>query len=559
LEIVVRTPDGAATPARITVLCEDICPYPPTSQEQDVTFEYLPQGWAAVAWAGVDGKVSLGLVPGDYRVVVSRGMEWSVWPPDASQTNGFAVSLSPDEPVRLEAEIARVLDTTGALSADFHVHAIGSQDSSVPQIERVLSFLAEGVDVIVSTDHDIITDYAPAIEALGAGEEIRSIIGNEVTTSILGHFNAFPLVRDPDHRRGGALDWGAGGERVMTPAEIFAWARSWPGEQVVQINHPNFSIFTYADVLRGLSYGDPVLWRIDVPAPDPATGDTGLWSDDFTALEVMNGHSLDRFWGTARWWLTLVGRGHTPTATAVTDTHRRYSNTLGGVPRTFIFVPEETDTPASFELASFVAAVNQGTAVGTNGPFLRVRATAGDGQGATLGEVISTGGEPVEVEIVIEHADWMRVDHLDVYMNVDDVITLPGEFEETPLIPTQTHALVWNEEDIEVVASGLHEHRRYRKTITVTLESAVDAYVIFIVRSDESNSMFSVVPGTELGAFAFTNPLYLDADGGGYDNPHLAELARTPPPYVAPLRSSEKDKLTDEDIEKAFEGLHCSH
>src|SRR5690606_8369532 len=94
-----------------------------------------------------------------------------------------------------------------------------------------------------------------------------------------------------------------------------------------------------ADVLRGLSFTDREMIRLDPMDVDPETGDTGIWSEDFTAIEVMNGTSINRFWGVARWWLTMVGRGFTPTATAVTDTHRLYGD-LGGSPRTWVFVPE---------------------------------------------------------------------------------------------------------------------------------------------------------------------------------------------------------------------------
>ena len=51
----------------------------------------------------------------------------------------------------------------GALSGDFHVHGAASYDSSIPDQDRVFSFLAAGVDVIVATDHDVVTSYDETI------------------------------------------------------------------------------------------------------------------------------------------------------------------------------------------------------------------------------------------------------------------------------------------------------------------------------------------------------------------------------------------------------------
>ena len=68
----------------------------------------------------------------------------------------------------VNAQIAKVIDTTGFVSADFHVHSIDSPDSETTREERVVSMLAEGVDFFASTDHDFRSDFQPDIVALGA-------------------------------------------------------------------------------------------------------------------------------------------------------------------------------------------------------------------------------------------------------------------------------------------------------------------------------------------------------------------------------------------------------
>ncbi len=49
---------------------------------------------------------------------------------------------------------------TGVVSGDFHVHGGASFDSAIPDQDRVVSFLATGVDVIIATDHNVVTSYA---------------------------------------------------------------------------------------------------------------------------------------------------------------------------------------------------------------------------------------------------------------------------------------------------------------------------------------------------------------------------------------------------------------
>jgi hypothetical protein len=527
----VRTPGDDPTPARVSLLCDDGCPHKMTTNEWDVAFDRLPEHFAAVAWAGVDGEVTFPVPPGNYRVVVSRGMEWSIWPPDAHEAGGAPIQVEAGQTTSVEAEIAHVVDTAGALSADFHVHAISSMDSTTPEDDRVLTFLSEGVDVIVSTDHDVISDFGPAAAALGAQDHIVTLVGTEITTSDVGHINGFPVARDAAQPNGGALDWGDGAGPALHPDDIFDWIRSHPGEQVVQVNHPDISFFTYADVLRGLTFGDPDIVRVQGAELDPATGDIGLWSDAFSAMELMNGHDRDRYWGVARWWLTLIGRGHTPTATAVTDTHRRYGDMLGAAPRTFVFVDEGRDTPTTFDAAHFVQSVNAGRVLATTGPFVRVQATNGSGDTGGMGDVLTTGGAPVTFQVTLEMPEWMTVDRVEMVINSEDVITAPHAFNTDPIPPTETFPVALGEADLETIATGDETHRRYRTTVEIDVETAVDAYVVFFVQG--SDDMAPVVPFATVQPFAVTNPVFLDADGGGYNNPPLAEQATAAVPAAS--------------------------
>ena len=64
--------------------------------------------------------------------------------------------------------LARRSCRAGVVSGDFHVHGGASFDSGIPDLDRVVSFLATGVDVIIATDHNVVTNYASTLAMLGA-------------------------------------------------------------------------------------------------------------------------------------------------------------------------------------------------------------------------------------------------------------------------------------------------------------------------------------------------------------------------------------------------------
>lgn len=565
-------------PARLTVVCtEQPCPNAPTTKEADVTFHRKPDQYAAVEYGTVDGIVEAQVPPGDYRIVVSRGIEWSMWPADAPQTSGMLVTLEAGETIDVDAEIARVVDTGAAYGGDFHIHSISSPDSPVPREARVRNFMAEGVDVMVSTDHDYIADYRPTIDELSATPWVQAIVGEEVTTADLGHFNAFPLEQDLSHSRGGAVDWGGGDSYTLLPEELFATLDEYPGEQVVQVNHAaglGLIKSAQADVLRGYTYANRDTHRLPPRDPDPVTGDTGIWSDDFTAMELMNGNSRGRFYRLGRWWMTMIGRGFSPTGTAVTDTHKLYSD-LGGVPRTYVWgVGDQSCGSRRFAelqdydgfVADYVASVNAGQAIGTNGPFVEVSVSNGAGDTASPGDTLSADDETVAT-LDLQFPEWMDIDEVDVYLNppLDDIMTRPGEIIEDPIPPTD-NVVVTLDPTTELVTTvtGDAEHRVWQKTVEIPLQTDEDAFVVFVVKGSTP-----MTPLVGAAPFAFTNPVFLDADGGGYDNPPYAAAAAQPPSpdqlppcrdrFCGARKPADDNQLTPDEIIDAVRYMDCQN
>jgi hypothetical protein len=331
--------------------------------------------------------------------------------------------------------------------------------------------------VLVATDHDMITDYGPVIRELRLASAIASVAGQEVTSNVatpeaphtFGHANAFPLVRQPLESRGGAIR--SEGRRLR---EIVADVRALGGDRVVQLNHPrglpgedgNQHFFEHLSVGAGF---DP---RLPLQLPPNAAllevGARGTRDLDFDAIELLNGPSLDRYRRLRADWFALLRQGVVRTATANSDSHR--AGEIAAAPRNLIRMD---DDPAHFDEAAFVRAVRAGAVVGTTGPILD--ASIGD---ARIGELYH--GREGAIRVDLHAAKWIPVSRVRAYVN--------GQLaHETDASQGMT---VWFP----------HSYDR-------------DAFVTVEVEGEPDATYAARLPG--FTPFAFTNPIYVDADGDG--------------------------------------------
>ena len=218
--------------------------------------------------------------------------------------------------------------------------------------DRLVSFMAEGVDVLVSTDHSHVTDYGPLISSLGVSSEIATIIGEELTGGSpvpadatqggiqafpegIGHWNAWPLQISPTNRRNGApqnefITPGTAIDRLRgmdslallgkTPdtASIEDWVtaigigEATGDQEVVMLNHPRagFAGLVVIGMFNGLNNpggSPPGGFDPDLPitsAPNNLLFTPSLYNEavigpggtqttalSFDALEVIGGYS----------------------------------------------------------------------------------------------------------------------------------------------------------------------------------------------------------------------------------------------------------------------------
>jgi hypothetical protein len=446
---------GGPLPVKITVLGVGTTPDPTLGPR------HRAAGAGNVALAQ-DGRGVIPLAPGRYRAVATRGLEY-----DAAEME-FAVE--PGKPADFRAALRRVVDTHGFISADLHEHALPSPDSAVALRDRVLSNLTSGVEVMVATDHDSITDYAPIIARMGAGRLLTSIAGNEATTTSHGHFNAFPLVARPGRSRNGAFL-----AADMTGAQVLAALRAIPTDKVVQVNHPRAGQVGYFNAVR-----------FDPLAPDlPKEMDAG-----FDALEILNGKRLDGLAPVLQDWFSLLARGMRVVATGNSDTHAIAAEEAG-YPRNFIAVPD--DAPDRVTAADLVAGLrDRRNSLLTTGPFLRVAVA-----GQPIGSMVRARGS-VEVAVEIWAAPWVDVATVEVWSDGRPVATRAVEHSDRPL--------------------------RLRASIPVPIEH--DTALVVIARGNRPLAPYvSTDPDFAATPIAVANPVWIDANGNGrFDAPGVAAL-----------------------------------
>jgi hypothetical protein len=575
LTVSVHEANAGPMPAKVTVLC----PNGPCATKRralvpftDVTKDPLPDSIALVGLVPASGTATFDLPADQYVVVVSRGPEYSVFPNTWPTPTTFDLRTAD---VTINAVLAKVVDTTGYMSADFHVHAVNSPDSIVTNETRALSFAAEGLDVIVSTDHDVVTDYAPVIARTGLSPFLASVVGEEVSPMEWGHYNAFPLVRNANEpMNGGAIDWAGGDGPTLSVGEIFAAMRA-KGARTVHFNHPRGTLgglgYLRADTDTMATHADPADFRM-APQPGATANDTKLLSTDFNALELLNPgeDSLDGTSDAARSrlndWFTMLSRGLLVAGTGVSDTH--YALLMTGW-RTWVDVG--VDAPAQFTPAVMSDRLNSLRAVASNGPFVTMRAYRVDGAGAMVTAPVGLGGtvgnDPRElgVEVEVQVPEYLDVTRVELYLHV------PADDASCPIDPlspiakttrvacdgkqnanwpaasiTASQAVTLSSADLETVASenGVFFKRWHRKVNFRLPAPITDNWVVAMVYGSKSLSPLlfpypsssGTVPMTT--PFAFTNPIFIDADGNGYDHPParvVRSLVRFPAPTLPPV------------------------
>jgi hypothetical protein len=454
------------------------------------------------------------------------------------------------------------LAPAGWLSADLHVHGRASFDSGLPDEDRVRSFVAQGVDVIAATDHDVIGQYATTVSALGLDGQVAVMGGLETTQlipwldvpgealpKVIGHFNFWPLTAVPGAPRNGA-PW----DEQLEPGALFDTMAPLVGDDgLMMLNHP-WDLPTFGrdlGYLRAIDF-DP---RRPITAADvhngallrrPAGGHRNL---DWNVIEIINGADNAQLQKSRILWHALLAQGFVSPGAGNSDSHALTDNQLGWG-RNWV---DAGTTVAAFDPARFDAAVRDGRFVAGTGVVVTVEVgpAAGGRRGLGLTPYQAQPGDVLAIEV--RAAPWVPVEEVRVVTSRGTKIVARGAQLSHPADPLGVAGVVRyqaqlplaglvDRDDFIVVEAGLPyplagdlDGDGVVDTTDNNGDGVVDRADIGDPKDDYGPLqpppdpagdpqdprylVTRVVPGAWPEGFA--NPLLIDLDGGGWSPPGL--------------------------------------
>lgn len=378
--------------------------------------------------------------------------------------------------------------------------------------EALSSALAEGIQVVACTEVDTHAD------ALAIGELFRAEFGVSGLTDVMrSSVGGDPMIFNA---RTAALPAHGTATALATPAPTPArrgGARDMTVLTLADFVHQGQGAYYIAHRPRG-PQGLFTLQGFD-PAVALGTGANAWWTatgavsgsrvqGDFDALELLRGEGCDpadpsawfaEFKQVREDWFGLL-RQQTPTAftkgLGLSSAEFTYDTPVG-LARTYL---KATGITAA-HLDPVLEALRTGAAVASTGPFLDATVASG---GSSVGPGgLAAGAASVQLTITVVAPDWVPVDEVRVVVNGTVVQTLnPATF-----------------------TASTTDARARTTTVTVAMPGGKDGFIV----------VEAGVPLTQSGAYhagsywnrfmkgiypiALTNPIFVNADGGGYAPP----------------------------------------
>jgi hypothetical protein len=419
---------------------------------------------------------------GTYLASASRGPEYSV--------DEKAVEIVKEENHDLVFVIDHVVDTHGLIALDPHMHTTRS-DASVSVAERIRSVVAEGIEVLVATDHNTVTDYYPELKKLGLEEALAVIPGCEVTVPDVIHYNTYPMEVRPGEPGNGAIDASAD-----EPGLLFRASREKDPGALIQVNHPRAGDLGYFNNLE-----------LDLRSAATALASLDM---SFDVLEVLNGPYFYSSNETSiEDWFHLLRRGYLYPIVGSSDSHG-IDRSEPGYSRTYVYYAREEFVPLDED--ALIKAIRKGRSFATNGPIIDFRVNGEAGPG----DLCPAAGGRVDIHIAVRSAPWVAVDEVRLVLNGERRIVFP----------------------VHAAEGGV---KKFEQQVGLTLQR--DAFLC--VEALGTRTLFPVLEsparnGSLRGGtlpFAITNPVFVDVDGNGRYDPPSPEKIR---PAVASAKPGRK-------------------
>lgn len=464
--------NGSDIPCKIQVLGRNATPSPdfgPANRAHGCKDQYHSEV----------GEFFLPTPSGEYRVVVTRGIEHGSFSRD--------VKLCQGEQIELPVTLIRQVDSSGWISADYHNHSTPSGDNNCGTDDRIINLAAEHIEFAPTTEHNRLYDWTPHIEKLGLKEEIITVPGIELTGSG-AHFNSFPFKPVPYLQDGGAPQWN------RDPRLTALTLRGFQGEDPqrwLHLNHPDM----VADFIdrNGDGSWDGGFQGLENMIDAAETWGLGILSSSPFSI-VKNGAGQESVKYSREFiWLQMLNQGHRYWCIAAADAHSVHGNGVGGWR---IYVPSSTDEPEDIDWVEITQQSKAGRIIVTNGPFLEVSSHDG-----VLPGGLARAQDVAKLDVKVQCANWIAIDRVQVLVN--------GRAKPEYNFTRKSHP-EWFKEGTVV----------FDRQIDVKVSQ--DSHIIVVAYGE--NSDLSIGYGTSsqssMNPCAYNNPIFFDVDGGGFQPNH---------------------------------------
>jgi hypothetical protein len=470
--ITITDAEGRAIPAKLQFKGKGETPTPDWAPE---TGEHLVKNLAYTA----NGVVEVALEAGEYELAVSRGSEY--------HADYRTLKIEEGNTAGLSVKLARVVETPGWVSADFHSHSSPSGDNTSSQLGRVLNLIGEHIEFAPCTEHNRISTYEHHLTELRAKAFMATVSGMELTGTPLplNHQNVFPLLFKPRTQDGGAPVTDASPETQME--RIAAWDNN--SVKLIQQNHPDLGWLFYD--------------RDGNKTPDEG------YSRSFGLMNVMEIHPIDPMLKpsqfdvrdgktignqTALNWLQLLNQGFRIYGVVNTDSHYNFHGS-GGLK---LWIKSSTDDPAKINSDEMRDASRNGHLIMSNGPYLEATFTElGTNQEPVVsGQDLVAKSKKVSAKIRVQCPNWLDVDTLIVLVN--------GRRSDKLTFSRDTHPDMFGKDVV-----------KFDRTVDVELTE--DAHIVVLTghRTQVLGDIMGPMWGTQHPT-ALSNPVFIDIAGDGF-------------------------------------------
>ena len=424
-----------------------------------------------------NGKFSIGLAPGKYNIIVTRGIEHDHFEKRLEIKKGKFETI--------QTSLTRSVKTPGWVSTDFHNHSTPSGDNICGTPDRLINLAAEHIEFAPTTEHNRIMDWTPTIESLGLVNEISTIPGMELTGSG-PHLNAFPLTPKHHHQDGGAPTW------TKDPRVNALNLKNHSGHHPsgwIHINHPDM-IENFIDRNKD---GNP-----DGGYPGILSLIDAIETENYRAAEILHRApykisrraSREQVYIVREFvWLQMLNRGMKTWGIAVSDAHTVHGNGVGGW-RTYVRC--STDDPSKIDWREISRRAKGGQMILTTGPYLEV--TTSDG---VLSGGLARANDSIDLKVRVQCPSWIDIDRIQVLVN--------GRAVENLNFTRKSHQ-DWFSDGVV----------KFDRTLSIPLSE--DAHLIVVAYGTNSDLKIGYGSSGQAGIrpCAYNNPIFVDLDGDGF-------------------------------------------